>query len=33
MWNTRVRGLIAVDSLMAVLDELVHSEDSSTSNV
>jgi hypothetical protein len=33
MWNTRVRGLIAVDSLMAVLDKLVHSEDSSTSNV
>ena len=33
MWNTRIRGLIAVDSLMAVLDGLDHSEDSSTSNV
>ena len=33
MWNTRIRGLIAVDSLMAVLDGLVNSEDSSTSNV
>ena len=33
MWNTRIRGLIAVDSLMTVLDGLVNSEDSSTSNV
>tara|TARA_B110000444_G_C18699623_1_gene528298 strand:+ start:232 stop:492 length:261 start_codon:yes stop_codon:yes gene_type:complete len=33
MWNTRIRGLIAVDSLMTVLDGLDHSEDSSTSNV
>jgi hypothetical protein len=32
MWNTRIRGLIAVDSLMAVLDGLDHTEDSSTSN-
>ena len=33
MWNTRIRGLIAVNSLMTVLDGLDHSEDSSTSNV
>jgi len=33
MWNTRIRGLIAVDSLLIVLDGLDHSEDSSTSNV
>ena len=33
MWNTRIRGLIAVDSLMTVLDGLVNSEDSSTSNL
>ena len=33
MWNTRIRGLIAVNSLMTVLAGLDHSEDSSTSNV
>jgi len=33
MWNTRIRGLIAVDSLMTVLDGLDLGEDSSTSNV
>ena len=33
MWNTRIRGLIAVDSLMTVLDGLDHGEDSSTMNV
>lgn len=33
MWNTRVRGLIAVDSLINMIDNLELSEDSSTSSV
>ena len=28
MWNTRVRGLIAVDSLVNMIDNLIPSEDS-----
>ena len=32
MWNTRVRGLIAVDSLVSMIDNLPASEDSSTRN-
>tara|TARA_B100001250_G_C19792708_1_gene787277 strand:+ start:403 stop:663 length:261 start_codon:yes stop_codon:yes gene_type:complete len=31
MWNTRVRGLIAVNSIMSVIDGFENSEDSSTS--
>ncbi len=32
MWNTRVRGLIAVDSLVYMIDNLGSGEDSSTSS-
>ena len=32
MWNTRVRGLIAVDSLVNMIDNLDSGEDSSTSS-
>ena len=32
MWNTRVRGLIAVDSLINMIDNLGSGEDSSTSS-
>jgi len=32
MWNTRVRGLIAVDSLVSMIDNLPTGEDSSTRN-
>lgn len=32
MWNTRIRGLIAVDSLLEVLGKPTQSEDSSKSN-
>ena len=32
MWNTRIRGLIAVDSLINMIDNLELSEDSSTSS-
>ncbi|MFL2949589.1 MAG: hypothetical protein ACJZ40_04310 [Candidatus Poseidoniaceae archaeon] len=30
MWNTRIRGLIAVDSLLEILSESKQGEDSST---
>ena len=30
MWNTRVRGLIAVDSLISMIDSIDSSENSST---
>ena len=32
MWNTRVRGLIAVDSLISMIDDIESSENSSTSS-
>ena len=32
MWNTRVRGLIAVDSLISMIDNIESSENSSTSS-
>ena len=32
MWNTRVRGLIAVDSLISMIDSIESSENSSTSS-
>jgi len=32
MWNTRVRGLIAVDSLISMIDRIESSENSSTSS-
>lgn len=32
MWNTRVRGLIAVDSLIGMIDSIDSSENSSTSS-
>lgn len=32
MWNTRVRGLIAVDSLISMIDSIDSSENSSTSS-